>query len=149
MYVYLSAIDLASSTGMTRIKRPPGAMVNDKIVLGMEAMTCMECFNGTVTWIRTGRLHQDLSWKNLNIKNSHFSPLLLFFFFLLLFFLFVIFFFFFCGFFCCSIFLTFRSIRVSFLFARAYSKPFGKSSFRSFFAIQQICPSMLLPELRT
>merc|ERR1719495_1220350 len=113
MYVYLSAIDLVSFTGMTRIKRPPGAMVNDKIVLGIEAMTCMECFNGTVTWIRTGRLHQDLSWKNLNIKNSQF-------------------FFFFCGFFCCSIFLTFRSIRVSFLFARAYSKPFGKSSFRSF-----------------
>merc|ERR1719495_1046652 len=80
MYVYLSAIDLASSTGMTRIKRPPGAMVNDKIVLGMEAMTCMECFNGKVTWIRTGRLHQDLSWKNLNIKNSQFfcfTPLLL------------------------------------------------------------------------
>merc|ERR1719495_2200649 len=80
MYVYLSGIDLASSTGMTRIKRPPGVMVNDKIVLGMEAMTCMECFNGTVTWIRTGRLHQDLSWKNLNMKNSQFfsfTPLLL------------------------------------------------------------------------
>merc|ERR1719495_3114155 len=80
MYVYLSAIDLASFTGMTRIKRPPGAMVNDKIVLGMEAMTCMECFNGTVTWIRTKCLHQDLSWKNLNIKNSQFfcfTPLLL------------------------------------------------------------------------
>jgi len=50
MFVYLTAIDLAiftGMTGMTRIKRPPGEMVNDKIVLGIEAMTCMECFNVT------------------------------------------------------------------------------------------------------
>merc|ERR1719153_1925440 len=57
-------------------------------------MTRMECLK--VTWIRTGRLHQDLSWKN---------HLLLF--------------------------LSLWSIRVSFLFARAYSKPFWKSCFWS------------------
>merc|ERR1719153_1279414 len=83
-------------------------------------MTCMECFN--VTKIRTGPLPQDLDWKNL---------LLLFFFLFLLFFLFIIFFFF-CSFFSCSIFLTLRSIRVSFLFARAYSKPLRQSGFGSF-----------------
>merc|ERR1719495_1187853 len=81
----------------------------------MEAMIRMECFK--VTWIRTGRLPQFLSWK---------THLLL----LLLFFLFIIFFF--CSFFSCSIFLTLWSIGVSFLFAGPYSKPFRQSCFRSF-----------------
>merc|ERR1719370_2354807 len=113
MCVYLSAIDLTSSTGMTRIKRPPGAMVNDNIVFGMEAMTRMECFK--VTWIRTGRLPQVLSWK---------THLLLFLLLLLLFFLFIIFFF--------CIFFTLWSIGVSFLFAGPHSKPFRQSCFGSF-----------------
>merc|ERR1739844_764911 len=103
---------------MTCIKRSPGEMVNDKIVLGIEVMTRMECFDVTVTWIKTCQLPQDLSWKN---------RLLLFFLLLLLFFFFFIIFFFFC-----SIFLTLWSIRVSFFFARAYSKPFRQSGFRSF-----------------
>merc|ERR1719315_982723 len=108
-------------TRMTCIKRPPVEMVNDKIVLGIEAMTRMECFDVTVTWIKTCQLPQDLSWKNR----------LLLFFLLFLFFFFIIFFFF-CSFFSCSIFLALWSIRVSFFFARAYSKPFRKSGFRSF-----------------
>merc|ERR1712030_52150 len=78
----------------------------------------MQCFK--VTWIRTGRLPQVLSWK------TH----LLLFLLLLFFFLFIIFFF--CSFFSCSIFLTLWSIGVSFLFAGPYSKPFGQSGFGSF-----------------
>merc|ERR1719466_175838 len=131
MCVYFSAIDLTISTGMTRIKRPPGAMANDKIVLGMEAMTRMECFK--VTLIRTGLLPQVLSWKN---------RLLLFL--LLFFFLFIIFFFF-----SCSILLTLWSLRVSFLFTRAYSKPFRQFGFRSFLPFTKFVLPCLFQSFRS
>merc|ERR1712055_575267 len=107
-------------------------MANDKMVHGMEAMTRMECFK--VTWIRTGPLPQVLSWKN---------RLLLFL--LLFFFLFIIFF----CFFCCCILLTLWSLRVSFLFTRAYSEPFRQLGFRSFLPFTKFVLPCLFQSFRS
>merc|ERR1719427_1202197 len=102
----------------------------------MEAMTRMECFK--VTWIRTGRLPQVLSWKNPFTPLPPPPPPLLPLHHILL----------------------LQLLQLQHLphpleyrgllpFCRAVLQTIWAIWLWVFFAIQQICPSMLLPELQT